>query len=216
MSDDIPTPDNQLEAVVAEAAPAAAKKVDLPETPVFGKYSCKNIQVTDAGLAKYIHLDAIGVMHHSARHGNKRFAKGKVHVVERLINDIMRTETYQGKKSKAYKAVEDAFERVADKAKENPIQVLVTAVVNAAPREEITRLRYGGINVPKSVDVAPMRRLDVALRHIATGATEASFKSTKPIDQCLAEEILKAAKNDPQSYAVGKRDEVERVAKSAR
>ncbi len=216
MSDDIPTPDNQLEAVVAEAAPAAAKKVDLPETPVFGKYSCKNIQVNDAGLAKYIHLDAIGVMHHSARHGNKRFAKGKVHVVERLINDIMRTETYQGKKSKAYKAVEDAFERVADKAKENPIQVLVTAVVNAAPREEITRLRYGGINVPKSVDVAPMRRLDVALRHIATGATEASFKSTKPIDQCLAEEILKAAKNDPQSYAVGKRDEVERVAKSAR
>ena len=216
MSDDIPTPDNQLDAVVAEAAPAAAKKVDLPETPVFGKYSCKNIQVNDAGLAKYIHLDAIGVMHHSARHGNKRFAKGKVHVVERLINDIMRTETYQGKKSKAYKAVEDAFERVADKAKENPIQVLVTAVVNAAPREEITRLRYGGINVPKSVDVAPMRRLDVALRHIATGATEASFKSTKPIDQCLAEEILKAAKNDPQSYAVGKRDEVERVAKSAR
>lgn len=215
MTDETPSTDSQLETIVAAAAPAA-KKVDLPETPVFGKYSCKNIQVSDAGLAKYIHLDAIGVMHHSARHGNKRFAKGKVHVVERLINDVMRSETYQGKKSKAYKAVEEAFVRVADKAKENPIQVLVTAVVNAAPREEITRLRYGGINVPKSVDVAPMRRLDVALRHLAQGATEASFKSTKPIDQCLAEEILKAAKNDPQSFAVGKRDEVERVAKSAR
>jgi small subunit ribosomal protein S7 len=214
MVDETPTTDAQLETLAAETAPA--KKVDLPETPVFGKYPSRGIQVSDAGLAKYIHLDAVGVMHHSARHGNKRFAKGKVHVVERLINDLMRSEVYQGKKSKAYKAVELAFGRVADKAKENPVQVLVTAIVNAAPREEITRLRYGGINVPKSVDVAPMRRLDVALRHIAQGATESSFKSTKPIDQCLADEILKAAKNDPQSFAVAKKDEVERVAKSAR
>ena len=94
--------------------------------------------------------------------------------------------------------------------------VLVTAIVNAAPREEVTRLRYGGINVPKSVDVAPLRRLNVALRMLATGATEASFKSTKSISVCLADEIMKAAKNDQQSYAVAKKDEVERVAKSAR
>jgi small subunit ribosomal protein S7 len=217
MDDTTPTPDPQLETLVAEeATPTPAKKVNLPETPVFGKYSSKNIEVTDAGLAKYIHLEAIGVMHHSARHGNKRFAKAKVHVVERLINDLMRSEVYQGKKSKAYKAVEMAFARVADKTKENPIQVLVTAIVNAAPREEVTRLRYGGINVPKSVDVSPMRRLDIVLRLLASGATESSFKSTKPIDQCLADEILKAAKNDPQSFAIAKKDEVERVAKSAR
>ena len=218
MIDDSPIQDDaQLATIAKEETPTpAAKKVDLPETPVFGKYSCKNIQVNDVGLAKYIHLDAIGVMHHSARHGNKRFAKSKVHVVERLINDVMRSETYQGKKSKAYAAVELAFERVAEKSKENPLQTLVTAVINAAPREEVTRLRYGGINVPKAVDVAPMRRLDVAIRHLAQGATEASYKSTKHISQCLADEILKAAKNDPQSYAVGKRDEVERVAKSAR
>lgn len=212
-----PTADTQLETIAKEeAAPVAAKKVDLPETPVFGKYSSKGIEVSDVGLARYISLEAVGVMHHSARHGNKRFAKSKVHVVERLINDLMRSEVYQGKKSKAYKAVEMAFARVAEKTKENPVQVLVTAIVNAAPREEVTRLRYGGINVPKSVDVSPMRRLDIVLRLLASGATEASFKSTKPIDQCLADEILKAAKNDPQSFAIAKKDEVERVAKSAR
>ena len=219
MSDETNTPltteSDPLAAAVA-AAPAPAKKVDLPETPVFGKYTSTGIQVSDVGLARYISLEAVGPMHHSARHADKHFGKTKVHVVERLINDIMRTETYQGKKSKAYKAVELAFARVAEKTKENPVQVLVTAIMNAAPREEVTRLRYGGINVPKSVDVAPLRRLNVALRHIATGSTEASFKSTKPIDQCIAEEILKAAKNDPASYAVGKKDEVERVAKSAR
>lgn len=218
MDDTTPTAETaQLETIATEEATATpAKKVDLPETPIFGKYSSKAIEVTDAGLARYISLEAVGVMHHSARHGNKRFAKAKVHVVERLINDLMRSEVYQGKKSKAYKAVEEAFARVADRTKENPVQVLVTAIVNAAPREEVTRLRYGGINVPKSVDVSPMRRLDIVLRLLAQGATEASFKSTKPIDQCLADEILKAAKNDPQSFAIAKKDEVERVAKSAR
>lgn len=212
-----PTEPTQLETIAKEEATATpAKKVDLPETPVFGKYPSRGIEVTDVGLARYISLEAVGVMHHSARHANKHFGKTKVHIVERLINDVMRSEVYQGKKSKAYKAVEMAFARIAEKTKENPVQVLVTAVVNAAPREEVTRLRYGGINVPKSVDVAPLRRLNVALRTLATGATEASFKSTKPIDQCLADEILKAYKNDPQSFAIAKKDEVERVAKSAR
>jgi len=217
MSDEnSPTNESMLETIAQEATPAPAKKVDLPPTPVFGKWDSTKIEVTDVGLARYISLEAIGVMHHGARHANKHFGKTKVHVVERLINDIMRSETYQGKKSKAYKAVEEAFERVAERAKDNPVQVLVTAITNAAPREEVTRLRYGGINVPKSVDVAPLRRLNVAIRHLAMGATQASFKSTKPISQCLADEILKAAKNDPQSFAVGKKDEVERVAKSAR
>jgi small subunit ribosomal protein S7 len=205
-----------LTTLATQEATPVAKKVDLPETPIFGKWPSTAIEVPDVGLARYISLEAVGVMHHGARHANKHFGKTKVHVVERLINDLMRSETYQGKKSKAYKAVEEAFERVAERSKENPVQVLITAIVNAAPREEVTRLRYGGINVPKSVDVAPLRRLNVALRHLAMGATQTSFKSTKPISQCLADEILKAAKNDPQSFAVAKRDEVERVAKSAR
>ncbi|MHB8633186.1 MAG: 30S ribosomal protein S7 [Thermoplasmatota archaeon] len=204
-----------LDAIVAEEA-TPKKVVEVPNTPVFGKYPSVDIEVHDPGLIRYIHLHAVGVMHHGARHANKHFGKTKVHLVERLINDIMRSETYQGKKSKAYMAVEMAFERIAEKTKENPVQILVNAITNAAPREEVTRLRYGGINVPKSVDVAPLRRLNVALRHIAMGATQASFKSTKPIDQCLADEIMKAARNDQSSFAVGKKDEVERVAKSAR
>ena len=211
-----PASEDALAQVAAQEATPQAKKVNVPHIPIFGKYSTEAIQVNDPGLARYICLESVGVLHHGARHANKHFGKTKVHVVERLINDIMRSETYQGKKSKAFKVVELAFGRVAEKTKENPVQVFVTAITNAAPREEITRLRYGGINVPKSVDVAPLRRLNVAIRHIAQGATESSFKSTKPADQCLAEEILKAAKNDPQSFAVGKKDEVERVAKSAR
>jgi small subunit ribosomal protein S7 len=216
MADETTNQTDQLETIVAQEAPAPQKKVDVPAIPIFGKYDTTKITMPDVGLARYISLDSVGVLHHGARHANKHFGKTKVHVVERLINDIMRTEVYQGKKSKAHKAVEDAFEIIAAKTKDNPVQVLVAAIVNAAPREEITRLRYGGINVPKSVDVAPLRRLNVAIRHLAMGGTEASFKSTKPISQCLAEEIMKAARNDQQSFAVAKKDEVERVAKSAR
>ena len=43
----------------------------------------------------------------------------------------------------------------------NPVQVFVNAIENAAPREEVTRLKYGGIAVPKAVDVSPSRRVDV-------------------------------------------------------
>ena len=84
------------------------------------------------------------------------------------------------------------------------------------PREEITRLQFGGISVPKAVDIAPSRRLDIALRNICKGAIQSSFKNTKPIELCLADELILAAKNDMNSYSVAKKEEVERVAQSAR
>jgi small subunit ribosomal protein S7 len=190
--------------------------VELPATPLFGKYEADGVEIRDIGLARYIKLDLIGLPHSSARHANKRFAKAKTNAVERLINACMRGAMYNGKKGKAYAVVEDAFERVSTKSKENPLQVFVQAIEHSAPREEVTRLRYGGINVPKAVDVAPMRRLDIAIRNIAKGGLAGSHKSTKPAAHCLADEIIKASKGDATSFAVGKKDELERVAKSAR
>lgn len=209
----IQTEEGLAEIAIAET-PAPA--VVLPKTPLFGKYDMDGIEVRDPGLIRYIKLELIGLPHSSARHANKRFAKQKTNVVERLINNCMRSEVYNGKKGKAYKVVEDAFARVAEKTKDNPVQIFVKALENAAPREEVTRLRYGGINVPKAVDVAPQRRLDIAIRNIAKGGLAGSHKSTKYAGDCLADEIMKAAKNDQSSFAVGKRDELERVAKSAR
>jgi small subunit ribosomal protein S7 len=128
---------------------------------------------------------------------------------------MMRTEKYTGKKTKSYKAVLDAFELIEKRMKENPVQVLVRAIEYAAPREEVTRLKFGGISVPKSVDTAPARRLDIALRNICIGTVKSSHKNRKTIAECLAGELIAASKGDIQSYAVSKRDELERVAKSA-
>ena len=192
------------------------RKWDGPAPLLFEKYDFREVTVKDPGLVRYMNLQPILVPHTGARHGNKAFAKHKMNIVERLINEMMRTEVYTGKKNSAFRAVREAFEIVATRSKQNPIQQLVQAIENAAPREEVTRLRYGGISVPKAVDVAPTRRLDQSIRRIASGAVGASHKSKNSIAQCLADEILKAAKNDMNSSAVAKKEEIERVAKSAR
>ena len=202
--------------VSRDLALAQKRKYDGPNLLLFEKYDTSGVVVNDPGLVKYINLTPIIVPHTGARHGNKSFAKHKMNVVERLINEMMRTEVYTGKKNSAFRATREAFDVIATRTKQNPVQILVTALENAAPREEVTRLRYGGISVPKAVDVAPARRLDQSIRRIAAGAVEASHKSKNSIAQCLADEILKASKNDMNSVAIAKKEEIERVAKSAR
>lgn len=183
---------------------------------IFGKYDMTQVVVNDGGLAKYMDLTPTNVPHSGGKHANRWFGKSKLCIVERLINNVMRTEKYTGKKLKAYRAVSEAFDIIAQKTKENPVQVLVQSLENAAPREEVTRLQFGGISVPKAVDISPQRRLDIAIRNISNGCVKASFKNKKPIASCIAEELMLAAKNDMTSFSVAKKEEIERVAQSAR
>ena len=195
---------------------ARQKKFEGPQPKLFDLYDLTEVVISDPGLIKYINLTPVIVPHTGARHGNKSFAKHKMNVVERLINEMMKTEKYTGKKNSAFRAVREALNTIESRTKSNPVQTVVKALENAAPREEVTRLRYGGISVPKAVDVAPARRLDQAIRRITSGAVQSSHKSKIPVAQCLADELLKAAKNDMNSFAVAKKEEIERVAKSAR
>jgi small subunit ribosomal protein S7 len=197
---------------------AAKKKKEEPLQTflLFGRWDLSEVEVHDAGLRRYINLSPTFLPHTGGRWASRPFAKAKVNLVERLINNMMRTERYTGKKSKTIKVVRQAFELIEKRAKKNPVQVLVDALENAAPREEITRLRFGGISVPRAVDIAPSRRLDLALRYICKGAVQATYKNPKPIHECLASEILMAAKGEINSYAIGKKEEMERVAASAR
>ena len=213
------------EAAADEAAAPAPKPKREPKKPkkrvvyemkLFEKYDLADIEVHDVGLAKYMNLSPIVIPHTGGRWANKPFGKAKANLVERLINNMMRTENYTGKKAKSYRVVRTAFEIIEKRTSKNPVQVLVDALEKAAPREEITRLRFGGISVPRAVDIAPSRRLDLALRTICQGAVSATFKNRKPVEECLADEILMAAKGDMQSSAIAKKEELERVAASAR
>ncbi|HDM24092.1 30S ribosomal protein S7 [archaeon] len=192
------------------------KAKNEPEIKLFGKWSLDGIEVRDPGLRAYICLKPIYLPHSFGRHAKRRFQKANVNIVERLANKLMRKGKNTGKKYKALKIVENALQMIELETGENPVQVLVRAIENSAPKMETTRVMYGGIVYRKAVDVSPQRRLDLALRFIAEGASLRSFSSIKSIDECLFEEILYAANNDRRSYAIQRKNEIERIARSAR
>jgi small subunit ribosomal protein S7 len=183
---------------------------------LFGRWAVEEVEVRDLGLKSYVSLSPSIIPHSSGKHEHQRFRKSTVNIVERLTNNLMRHGKCGGKKAKAMSIVRNAFQIIQLKLNRNPIQVLVDAIENAAPCEEVTRIVYGGVAYPVSVDIAPQRRIDLALRFITEGARQASLNNPKTIDECLADEIIYAAQRDPKSQAVKKRDEIERIALSSR
>ncbi|MEM3459142.1 MAG: 30S ribosomal protein S7 [Candidatus Bathyarchaeia archaeon] len=192
------------------------KQQEEKEIKFFEKWSYKDIQVKDLGLQRYISLKPLVVPHSMGRHEHTRFRKANVNIVERLVNNLMRPGKNAGKKAKAMNIVKHAFEIIHLRTGKNPIEVLVRAVENSAPCEDTTRISYGGIVYHLSVDIAPQRRVDLALRNICEGARQASINNPRSIEECLAEELILAANHDMKSYAVSKRHETERVAQASR
>lgn len=185
-------------------------------TMVFGKWDASEVTCDDPGLAPYINLTTIGTPHSGGRHANAWFGKSKLSVIERFINNLMRTGKFSGKKQHCAKAYEDALDKIASTSGQNPLQKFIDAIVEAAPCEEITRIKVGAVSQPKAVDSSPSRRLDVALRNIAIGAASATAKSRRTLTEGIVAELSKAADGDVASYSVGKREEIERIAASAR
>ncbi len=186
------------------------------EIKLFQKWSFKDISVVDIGLQRYLNLTPMVAPHSMGRHEHQRFRKAKVNIVERLINGLMRSGKNSGKKAKATNIVKEAFEIINVKTGKNPIEVLVKAVENASPCEDTTRISYGGVVYHLSVDVAPQRRIDLAIRHITEGARTASLNNPRSIQETVADELILAANKDIKSAGVAKRNEIERVAQSSR
>jgi len=186
------------------------------EVKLFGEWSFKGIEVKDVGLQRYVSLKPVVIPHSMGRHEHKRFRKASINIVERLANNLMRPGKNAGKKAKVMNMVHHAFQMVNLRTGKNPIEVLVKAVENSAPCEDTTRISMGGIVYHLSVDVAPQRRVDLALRHLADGARQAAVNNPRSIEECLAEELILAGNNDMKSFAVAKRHEIERVAQASR
>lgn len=210
--------------------PAKKENLAFTEPLLFGKYSMKEVVVNDPSLANYITLAAKAFPNTFGRRKNRVYYVSHVNIIERLINKLMRGGTgakvggkvirtegaLQGKKVKVMHIVEDAFEIIGKKTGKNPAQVLVNALENAAPIEDTTRIRYGGINYNVAVGISAARRLDVALRNVALSSLIGAFKNRKSLADALAGELILAATKDPNSYAIKKKVELERIARSAR
>lgn len=116
----------------------------------------------------------------------------------------------------AVRIVKHAFDIINLLTDQNPIQILVDAIINTGPREDSTRIGSAGAVRRQAVDVSPLRRVNLAIHLLTTGTREAAFRNVKTIAECLADELINAAKGSSNSYAIKKKDELERVAKSNR
>ncbi|EHY65031.1 small subunit ribosomal protein S5e [Nematocida ausubeli] len=184
---------------------------------LFGRYSYDDIEVNDISLKPYINVHTrVSVPHTGSSYCKKQFAKAGMPLTMRLAHGLMRHGRNTSKALLVLKAVRDSFVIIERLTKKNPIQILVDACINSGPRESTARVGKGGSAKRSSVDVSPLRRLNLSVEYLTTGMRKAAFKNTKTLPETIADELIAASRGNPNSYAVKKRDEIERVAKSSR
>lgn len=193
---------------------------------IFNIYSTEEVKVEDPGLKRYLNLDEKLVLRTVGR-ARERFAKAKVNIIERLAN-LLGVPGHRGKKhriitghstgkyTKNVKIVLACFEIIEKKTGQNPIQILVKAIENSSQRDEVTAIEYGGAKYPQAVDTSPLRRLNITIRNIVHGAYDKAFNKKTKIQEALASEIMSAAEGKMESFAMGKKNESEKQANSAR
>ncbi|XP_075258171.1 uncharacterized protein LOC142350272 [Convolutriloba macropyga] len=188
---------------------------------LFDKWSLQeeSVRCQDLSIQDYVGIrnKCLRFLPHTAgRYQVKRFRKASCPIVERLVNSLMMHGRNNGKKLMAMRIVQHMFEILYLYTDQNPVDVLVDAIINAGPREDSTRIGRAGTVRRQAVDVSPLRKVNQAIYFICTGARESAFRSGKTIAECLADEVLNASKGSSNSYAIKKKDEIERVAKSNR
>jgi small subunit ribosomal protein S7 len=199
------------------------------EIKLFDKWTFDGIEVKDWTLENYMNLKPVIVPHSAGRHEHRRFWKSsKVSIIERFVNRLLapgfmsskikghKSSYNSGKKMKILRSIENAFTLIELNTGQNPIQVLIDAICNSAPREETTRIALGGISYASAVDIAPQRRVDLAIKYLVQAIGTRAHSNERQFELNLAQEIIQAAQNSQESRAVKRKEEIERIAVSAR
>ncbi|MGC8538629.1 MAG: 30S ribosomal protein S7, partial [Candidatus Micrarchaeia archaeon] len=215
------------------ASEAKAPKVESESKAskkLFGKYALDGIVITDQSLAKYMTSPNKEYPNIFGRRKYNSYYTTHISIIERFVNKLMRGGTgrkiggtvirtegrLQGKKIKVMHIVEDAFDIIYERTKQNPLQVFVSAIEHSVPIEDTTRVRYGGITYNVAVDISSTRRINVTLKNLALAAITKAFQNKKKLSDSIADEIILAASGSPESYAIKKKAEMTRMARSAR
>ncbi len=192
---------------------------------LFNKWDTSEISIVDEGLKNVILIQPFMTIPITfGRHEHQRLKKSEVHIIERLANKLMHfgkryaknTGRMGGKKARVINFVKTALEIIYLETGKNPVELLIRAIENTAPNEDTTRIVYGGVVYHVSVDVSPLRRVDLALRFIAEGVRISTYSNPQSIEEVLAKEIILASGSDMNSYAIKKKNEQERIAMSSR
>lgn len=193
---------------------------------IFDLWDISSVEVTEPGLKSVINLDPRLTLKNQGRNVVKG-GQTKVNIIERLANRLAvsghRNKKHKlelgrntGKYSKNMNTVIEVFKIIEEKKKENPIQVFVVAIEKAAPRDETTVIEYGGARYPQAVDIAPIRRINIALRNMIHAASDKAFNKKKTIAEALAEEIILTYDENGDSVSLRRKNESEKQADAAR
>ena len=128
-------------------------------------------------------------------------------LLSRLVNKL----NYQGRKLAAEQIVYDAMDIIREKAKDEPLNVLIKAIENVRPLLEVKSRRVGGATYQVPVEVTPLRSETVAMRWIIDAARQ---KTGKPMAVRLADELLAA--NKKEGTAFKKREDTHKMAEANR
>jgi len=126
-------------------------------------------------------------------------------VVQEFINRMM----HSGKKSVATHVMYASLDLVAERAKREALEVLEQALKNTGPNIEVKPRRVGGATYQVPMEVAPDRRLALAMRWLLAAARARAGKS---MAEKLAGELLDAANNT--GAAIKKREETHKMAEA--
>ena len=114
-----------------------------------------------------------------------------------------------GKRSVAERILYESFDIIAERSKQDPLEVFTKALDNVKPTLEVKSRRVGGSTYQVPVEVRSSRRVALAIRWIISYAQQRSEKSMM---QKLAGELLDAANN--RGASVKKKEDTHRMAEA--
>ena len=126
-------------------------------------------------------------------------------LVTRFVNNLM----LHGKKNKAFGIFYETIDIVADKTKEDGLQIWKRALSNVTPQVEVKSRRIGGANYQIPQEVRPERKIAFAMKWLIQYSKE---RKENRMSSGLASEIIAAAKQEGAAWK--KKEDVHRMAEA--
>jgi small subunit ribosomal protein S7 len=126
-------------------------------------------------------------------------------LVTRFVNSLMK----RGKKSIAERIFYDSMDIIAERLKEDPLEVFEKALGNVKPMLEVKSRRVGGSTYQVPIEVRPERRTALAIRWLIQYSTA---RSEHTMAEKLAGELIAAYRKE--GAAIKKREDTHRMAEA--
>ena len=126
-------------------------------------------------------------------------------LVTKFMNNVMK----DGKKSTAESIVYGALDVIQERTREDPVKVFKRALENVQPLVEVKSRRVGGSTYQVPIEVAPSRRMALAMRWLIAYARSRGGKNMR---DKLANELIEASHG--RGNAVKKKEDTHRMAEA--